>query len=230
MADSSIYRKIKWAICLHMMVLFAPFASAEIYQCTIQNQRIYSDQPCDKNKTNTLTSIAIKAVPRSSIDKQIAWNYYAVQGKDYASLLRSLAANGPKGFHGLAKWNVTYKYTTKAQDAVCRFDTVDVIVRGEVLMPKWVDEAQAPPDLQYRWQNYYSALKRHEEGHVQNGTELALLVREKFLGLGTFACSQAPSIAQKEFDQIYSFHKERDKKYDERTEHGATQGAKFFAP
>jgi predicted secreted Zn-dependent protease len=230
MADSSIYRKIKWAICLQTVVFFAPFASAKIYQCTIKNQRIYSDQPCEENKTSTLKSIATKTVPPSPVNKQITWNYYPVLGKDYPSLIQSLAANGPKGFHGLANWNVTYGYSTRVNDGVCRFDTINVYLRGEVLMPRWLDQSRASADLQYRWQNYYSALKQHEEGHIQNGMELALLVREKILGLGTFQCSQAATIAQKEFDRIYGFHKERDKKYDERTEHGATQGAKFFAP
>jgi predicted secreted Zn-dependent protease len=230
MSDSSIYRTVKWVIYLPMMVFFAPFASAEIYQCTIKNQRIYSDQPCEENKTITLKNIPTKTVPLKPVDKQITWNYYSVLGKDYASLIQSLAANGPKGFHGLANWNVTYGYSTALSDGVCRFETVDVYLRGEILMPKWLDQSRASADLQYRWQNYYSALKQHEEGHIQNGMELALLVREKILGLGSFECSQAATLAQRKFDQIYSFHKDRDKKYDERTQHGATQGAKFFAP
>jgi predicted secreted Zn-dependent protease len=174
--------------------------------------------------------MTLKNMPSKSggLDTKIIWNRYPVTGRDYASLVRSLSANGPKGFHGLANWDISYQYTTVPSGTMCRFDSVRLTVKGEILMPKWTDEAAAPPSLRQRWQDYYAALQQHEEGHVQHGNELAALVQEKFLGYGDMACGQAKAIAQSEFDRLYNNLKNRDKEYDQRTQHGATQGARFL--
>ena len=174
--------------------------------------------------------MTLKNTPSKSggLDTKIIWNRYPVTGRDYASLVRSLSANGPKGFHGLANWDISYQYTTVPSGSMCRFDSVRLSVKGEILMPEWTDEDAASPTLRQRWQEYYAALQQHEEGHVQLGNELAVLVQEKFLGYGDMACGQAKAIAQSEFDRLYNNTKNRDKEYDQRTQHGATQGARFL--
>ena len=55
-------------------------------------------------------------------------------------------------------------------------------------MPRWTEESSAPLELQRRWRDYYAALKRHEDGHIQHGRELALLVKERLMGLGAVPC------------------------------------------
>ncbi len=94
-------------------------------------------------------------------------------------------------------------------------------------MPRWIDEAKAPADLRSRWTRYAAALKTHEEGHIQHGRELAQLLRERLLGFGNMACTQAHDIAQNEYNRLYSNVKDRDKEYDRRTQHGSSQGAVF---
>lgn len=94
-------------------------------------------------------------------------------------------------------------------------------------MPTWRDEAGAPTELRQRWGKYYTALKAHEEGHIQHGRELALRLREQFLGLGDFECNEVAALAQREFDRTFNNLKTRDQEYDQRTQHGATQGALF---
>ncbi len=161
------------------------------------------------------------------IDSQIIRNNYPVHGQDYASLVQSLRASGPEGFHGSASWNVTYQYTTKRVGNACRFETIRLIVKAEILMPLWADADTAPAGLRERWQAYHAALQQHEEGHVQHGQELASLVHEKFLSYGELACNQTQEIAQNAFDKLYENLKNRDQEYDLRTQHGASQGARF---
>jgi predicted secreted Zn-dependent protease len=203
-------------------------ALAQVFQCTENGRKIFTDVPCAQGLPST--PMTLKNTPSQSggLDTKIIWNRYPVTGRDYASLVRSLSANGPKGFHGLANWDISYQYTTVPSGSMCRFDSVRLTVKGEILMPKWTDEAAAPPSLRQRWADYYAALQQHEEGHVQHGKELAALVQEKFLGYGDMACGQAKAIAQSEFDRLYNNLKNRDKEYDQRTQHGATQGARFL--
>jgi predicted secreted Zn-dependent protease len=210
-------------------------ALAQVRKCLVDGRTVYTDVPCTsgepiaviKNKSMQASSTQTTSSPSTGIDSKVIWNRYPVRGQDYASLVKSLAVNGPKGFHGLASWNVVYQYTTRITGNACRFDSIKLIVKGEILMPKWTDEDTAPPALRQRWADYYSALQQHEEGHLQHGNELASLVQEKFLGYGDFACDQANTVAKSEFDKLYTNLKNRDKEYDMRTQHGATQGARF---
>ncbi len=200
---------------------------AQVHKCTEAGRTVYTDAPCANAAAPQFSGI--KTIPKASsaMETQIIWNRYPVKGDSYESLVKSLAANGPKGYHGMASWNITYHFTTQAEGKLCRFDSVRLKVAGEILMPKWTNEAAAPAALQQRWQAYYAALQQHEEGHVQHGNELAVLVREKFLGVSNFPCAQAASLAQTEFDSVYTHLKNRDKEYDARTQHGASQGARF---
>lgn len=219
-------RPIACAPALVCAVALNP-ALAQVFQCSDNGRKIFTDVPCAQGLPSTLMTLKNMPSKSGGLDTKIIWNRYPVTGRDYASLVRSLSANGPKGFHGVANWDISYQYTTVPSGSMCRFDSVRLSVKGEILMPKWTDEAAAPPPLRQRWQDYYAALQQHEEGHVQHGNELAALVQEKFLGYGDMACGQAKAIAQSEFDRLYNNLKNRDKEYDQRTQHGATQGARF---
>jgi predicted secreted Zn-dependent protease len=215
-----------WLLAL-LCMLMPPVVLAQVNKCAIEGRTVFTDAPCleavPPNTAAAKNASQIGDVP----DAQILWNRYPVKGKDYESLQRALLVSAPKGFHGLAGWNITYHYTTTADGKVCKFETVSLNVKGEILMPHWTDETAAPQELRQRWHTYHAALRQHEEGHVQIGKDLATLVREKFLSIGNFPCSKAQTIAQTEFDEIYKDVRERDKEYDERTLHGATQGARF---
>ncbi len=211
-----------------LLLLQASEAGAQVYRCEQNGKLAFSDQPC---KPGAKASQKDYASPgggsTGTLDLDVAVTYYAVKGLDRATLAQSLNANGPKGFHGLAGWKIDYQYTTRRQRDECRMDTVRVKVSGQILMPRWADEAAAPPDLQRRWSAYYAALKQHEDGHVQHGRELALLVKERLLGLGALPCDQVKPVSDGEFKRLSDNLKARDKEYDARTNHGATQGASF---
>jgi predicted secreted Zn-dependent protease len=222
-------RKLDAIIVWFLLLAVASGAQAQTYRCERDGKITFSDRPCEAGAKATQKFYATSVVS-GVLDLQIAVTYYAVQGHDYGSLARSLRANGPKGFHGLARWNVTYKYTTKRQRDACQIATVRIKVSGEILMPRWADEPSAPQDLQRRWSDYYAALKRHEDGHIQHGRELALLVKERLMGLGAVPCDDMQTLAQAEFQRVYGNLKARDQEYDARTNHGTTQGAVFSRP
>jgi predicted secreted Zn-dependent protease len=214
-------------LALVVCTLQPQLAQAQIHKCIVDGRTVYTDSPCATGAPSSTVTPKSMSSTSTALDTKIIWNRYPVSGKDYAGLVKSLAANGPKGFHGLASWDISYQYTTKPVGNMCRFDTIRLRVQGEILMPKWTDEDAAPPSLRQRWQDYYAALQQHEEGHVQHGNELAALIQEKFMGYGDMVCGQAKAIAQSEFDRLYNNLKNRDKEYDQRTQHGATQGARF---
>ena len=208
------------------LLTVAAAAQAQIYRCEREGKIAFSDHPCEPGAKATKKFYATSAAV-GHLDLHISVRYYNVEGLDYESLRTSLNVNGPMGYHGFASWRCSYHYTTKMRGNACQIATVTTRVSGEILMPRWVDEASAPVALQRRWSDYYSALKTHEDGHIQNGRELALLVKERLMGIGAAPCDQIKALARNEFEHIYENLKARDKEYDIRTNHGATQGAAF---
>jgi predicted secreted Zn-dependent protease len=214
------------AIVALLALAAAGATQAQTYRCERDGKIAFSDRPCEAGAKSTRKDYAASGAS-GALDLDVAVTYYPVQGQDYASLISSLRANGPKGYHGLAAWKVSYDYTTKQRRDACQIDTVRVKIAGVILMPRWTDEPSASPDLQRRWTDYYAALKLHEDGHIQNGRELALLVKERLMGLGAVPCDQTKALAEAEFQRLYGNLKTRDREYDARTNHGATQGALF---
>lgn len=212
-------------VCLSLLAVTSG-AQALVYRCEREGRIAFSDQRCEAGAKETQKNYAV-SVANGELDMQIVVSYYEVQGYDYDSLTRSLRANGPMGYHGLASWNVNYEFTSKRYRDACLIDMVLVKVTGEILMPRWTDEHSAVLELQRRWNDHYAALKRHEDGHIQHGKELALLVKERLMGLGPVPCDQIQALAQEEFQRRYDILKGRDQEYDARTNHGATQGAQF---
>lgn len=213
-------------LILLLLLGMTNLAHAQVYRCEHEGKIAFSDLPCQPGAKAT-QKVYATAGATGVLDLQIAVTHYLVDGHDIKSLTSSLRANGPKGFHGLATWRVSYEYATKRRRDACQIDSVITKVSGEVLMPRWVDEPSAPLALQRRWTDYYSALKKHEDGHIQHGRELALLVKERLMGIGAVPCDQVRALAQSEFQRLYTNLKTRDQEYDARTNHGATQGALF---
>jgi predicted secreted Zn-dependent protease len=209
------------------LCLVAGSAWGQVHRCEVGGRLTYSDQPCEADaKASTFVP---RVSPRvdAALDLQVQVKHYEVQGNDRESLLLSLKMRGPQGFHGLAQWKLRYAFTSQKRAALCQIDSVRVSVEGEILMPRWRDEARAAPALRQRWADYIVALKQHEDGHIDHGRELALSVRQGLLALGPRPCDQLVVQAQREFDRLQGNAKDRDRDYDARTQHGATQGARF---
>ncbi|MGH6609841.1 MAG: DUF922 domain-containing protein [Burkholderiaceae bacterium] len=201
------------------LLVFAAHADGQVYRCERGGTITFSDRPCEAGSKSTQKTYATTATA-GSLDLQLKIEHYDVRGDNWPALVRSLNANGPGGFHGLARWRVGYEYDTAKRGELCEISAVRVRVAGQILMPRWVDEPTASLDLQRRWSDLYAGLQRHEEGHIQHGRELAMLGKERLMGLGAVRCDQIESLAKREFDRLHTNLKTRDQEYDARTSHG----------
>src|SRR3989442_1723774 len=131
--------------CL-LLVAAVSGAQAQTYRCERDGKIAFSDRPCEAGAKETRKDYAASGAS-GVLDLEIALNYFTVHGQDYASLLQSVNANGPRGFHGMAGWKVTYQYTTKQRRDACQIDTVRVKISGEILMPRWAPSLGKPPAL-----------------------------------------------------------------------------------
>jgi predicted secreted Zn-dependent protease len=200
------------------LAVLAP-AQAQVMRCESGGAVTYSDRPCPNGERQTQQAAAHPS-SGGSLDMQIEVKHYPVYGRSWFQLRESMEENGPNGYHGLAGWNVGLELRMRPDRGLCRIDHVKVTVTGAILMPRWVDEADAPVAMQQQWRFAYDTLKRHEDGHIQHGRELGLLVRERLMGLGAMPCDRLEPAARSEFDRLHENLKTRDQEYDRRTQHG----------
>ena len=212
--------------CSTSLLLLANVSVAQVLRCETAGRTTYSDRACEADAAVKVLP-PVDPGPQGTLDLQVKVRHYEVHGHDRESLHRSLKEKGPQGYHGLAQWKVAYRYTTQRLGVNCQIDRVHVTLDGDILMPRWRNEAQGSAELRQRWAHYYRALKRHEDGHIDHGRELALLVKERLLGLGSRPCERMSGLAQDAFNRLYNNLKSRDKAYDERTGHGMEQGVRL---
>ena len=218
-AESSGCR-LRVAIARFVALLLVPITvHAQIYRCERNGATTFSDRPCEVGAKSTEKTYSTPG-SAGSLDLQLRLQHYDVRGADWPSLMVSLRMNGPRGFHGLARWRVDYDYDVAPRRELCEISAVRMRVTGEILMPRWIDASSASLELQRRWTDVYEGLQRHEEGHIQHGRELAILGKARLMGLGAVSCEHIDALAKREFDRLYTNLKERDKEYDARTAHG----------
>ena len=158
---------------------------------------------------------------------------YPVTGTTASALLRAMRARALRDRTGeavfaLATWNVTWSYRYRTRSGSCSIADLTVRADIRVLLPKWRPPATADPALVQRWRSFGEALRRHERGHELNAIRVARRTRAALLALGSRStCTKLEHAADAAGRKIGDAGRDRDRDYDDETDHGATRGAVF---
>ena len=92
-------------------------------------------------------------------------------------------------------------------------------------MPKIADDFPVGSDIRSSFDKYYKALLKHEKEHKNSGLYAARDIEKEILSLGAFNnCQKLEKIANNKGKNIIEKYNKRDKDYDQRTDHGRTEG------
>jgi predicted secreted Zn-dependent protease len=95
-------------------------------------------------------------------------------------------------------------------------------------MPSWEPPAEADAELVADWGRYVEALRRHERRHEENGVGRAVEIRDTLLALGPRStCADLEVAADAAGEEILEAGRAWDRRYDDDTDHGATEGVVF---
>lgn len=145
--------------------------------------------------------------------------FYDVGGSTESEIRTQLNARGPGGYDAFTKWYVRWSWPGYGT-AECRLQDAEVSYDMTVLFPRWTPTTHATPELISKWNDYLYALAVHENGHVDNVVAHYPAVVAAIKGS---TCLSAESAAQAVLQQMREF----DLRYDDTTDHGRTQGARF---
>ena len=214
-------RRIQLVLLAVTALCLAQAAGAQVYKCKSGNTVVFADKPCEQGGEQLKTAAGGS---QGSLDFEIMTRHYPVNGANLMAAYRAMRASSPDGFAGWARWRVKYDLAkTEPSNDQCKVSGVKIRVDGDILMPEWKQEREAPQGDQLRWRTMYNGLKRHEDGHVQHGREFGMLLKERLLGLGNMPCGQLDAKAKLEYQLLYGNLNNRDREYDRRTNHGLRQ-------
>ncbi len=218
-----------------LALLLAPLPPAvALEKCVSPDGRIsYSEQPCaagskrapigggTSSTVNTPGGVSSAYTPPADVK----FDYYEVRGADFDSVLGSMMSG--RQFAGRTDWHLSYRYQPRAEAGACKADSVTTTLALSMTLPHWSPPPGVPGDLIGRWERFMSALRMHEDGHVQDARTLESTAKRALLALSSANCAGLDAAMHARFDQLLEQGRARDREYDEQTGHGKTQGAVF---
>ena len=166
----------------------------------------------------------------ATVGEQLDYEYYDVYATPNQSLLTTLNQASPihesgHTFHGHTHWNVKwhFRWQEASSHASCRIIQVQTELTAKIQLPHLLHPT-AQQERQF--DQYVSALRVHELGHVENGRQAALEIDQGILNLPEMEnCAALESAANALGHRILRQYNDKDEQYDAATDHGKTQGA-----
>jgi len=183
------------------------------------------------SSNNEISRDTNKTVSPPVVSEQ--YEYYEIKGNNEQELRNQMCRNGckftdGKKYDSLTTWRVKLDYGYDRAAKTCAADSVKVNVAINFRYPKWVRTDDAPPQLVAKWDNYMKNLVMHENEH----RDIAVAAANE---LSKAVSALPPASSCTELDQqVRAMSRERleklnvdEKKLDETTSHGKTEGAMF---
>ena len=171
------------------------------------------------------------AAASARADNLTRWttNYYNVAGSTIRDIHRSLAQARPwrdkSSMDALTDWSVTWRFYVSQSGDKCRCTSFSTTTTITMTLPRWIAATNTPPEIKTAWQRYITALGQHEAGHAQFALNATAEMQKQCRNLEMPDCDGLRSRISSQCQAILEDHRRREREYDERTKHGATQGA-----
>lgn len=166
------------------------------------------------------------------LKQDIDTHYYQVYGYSAQEVRSQLNACGAtsegEAYDAYTSYYINWAFNPKPVSGGCNITDLAVGAKIDYFYPKWEDPGNTQGDLVERWQNYMANLITHEEIHKDIAISGAQAIFDTLSSLPDSSdCSEALTLAGDTAHALFTEYDNKNKAYDEETQHGATQGAVF---
>jgi len=176
---------------------------------------------------NTVLVINLFAKPNVTIKTE----YYNVSGSSAKEIRRNMNKQRFKytgaNYDAYTKWNVRWKYRWKKSNGICKIYKINTKVDVQFILPKLLHKEKINNTLLKKWENYKSALIKHENGHKDFGIKSATEIEHKLISMTSNNCKSLETKANKKAKNIIKKFAQKEIRYDKNTNHGINDGAFF---
>ena len=176
-------------------------------------------------------TLAVPASPALGVKLRETITAYEVTGTSIPELRasihsRALLQADRTSFAGYTRWNLGWIYARSTMGpSGCSPNDVVVELELAVRYPAWTDSASASAPMRSEWRRYLSALKAHEANHASIAVLGANRLARELRTMVAPSCGLLQLEGQKRAAAIMNAIREENRRYDETTRHGATEGA-----
>jgi predicted secreted Zn-dependent protease len=168
----------------------------------------------------------------TAVEVEESVEHYDISGSKAGQLKRAMKRLGPREggrrYVAYTAWILTWTYTFDERETECRFDSFDVRAAITTTLPRWEPGGDAPVELLERWERFIEALERHENGHARIALEAAASIDAAVSALGPRAsCDELEREADATARGKVERYRQRERRYDEETNHGRAQGTRL---
>lgn len=166
---------------------------------------------------------------QAEVRERLDYRYYDARSEQGSSLSQALSDASPiqiagQTFHGFTRWQVEWHFWWWEQgDGRCRINRSQTDLSAEITLPR----LQTGDAYQrQRFDRYLAALEGHELGHYRIGQAAAAEIDAALLGSPEYpSCAELQRQVNQRANAILQRHVQRERRYDQDTGHGRTQGA-----
>lgn len=162
--------------------------------------------------------------------KDTEFRFYDIYPKTKIDLKREMYNKTPitvngRRFLGDTKWYVKWRFKWKKKNGNCYIYNVNTDLKVHYIMPRIPNNFPVDSKVRNSFNRFYRALFKHEQGHKASGLYAARDIEKKLLSTGGFNdCKKLEKSANKIGKNIIEKYNRRDKRYDQRTNHGRLEG------
>ena len=156
--------------------------------------------------------------------------YYMIGGKTIDAIKTDIRKKTPVKHNGkrhvaYTKWDVNWRFWWLESTDACKITRVATTLDVAYTLPKLEQQSAMPAALLERWENYYSALFDHEQGHKDLGLKAATEIEQAIANMEPrTSCSQLERDANELAKAVISKYSRLEKEYDRTTHHGRNTG------
>ena len=158
-------------------------------------------------------------------------DYYDVAGSSEDELRAAIDKQRPTDRAGerhdaVTNWDVrwTYRYVTAAEG--CGLGSLATTLEVVTIFPRWPNRQSGA--LTERWDKYIAALKAHERDHMEIAHRAAQVIHERLSRHEKArTCPLLKASIDSKGQALLDQFRSEDTEYDQRTQHGGSQGARF---
>lgn len=178
-----------------------------------------------------LAGVACARAAETGRTVQWVTNYYAVTGATPREIRFSITQARPWKnrftWDGFTEWKVTWRFQAAREGDACRVANFRPSAIVTTTLPSWRPPPGVAPEVRQAWQQYFVALVQHETVHGRYAHAAVEEMNRKIPALPLTPCNELPEKINQLANQIMDDYRRREKEYDERTNHGALQGARL---
>ena len=156
--------------------------------------------------------------------------YYMINGTTIDAIKTDIRKKTPVKHNGrlhaaYTKWNVNWRFWWLESSEGCKITRVATTLDVAYTLPKLEHPAGMPAALLERWENYYSALFDHEQGHKDLGMKAATEIEQAIANMEPrTSCSELERDANELAKAVINKYSRLEKEYDRTTNHGLNTG------